>query len=142
MVPVPVGFLLTTKGKPIGRIAAFINNKKADTFDQPTGGCGFFECINSQDAANMLFDTAKAWLQSGGMKAMLGPINFGENDMWWGLLIEGFSRPYYGMNYNPPYYKQLFENYGFTVSYEQISNRIDPQKRPPGAIHQNCQLGG
>ena len=45
--------------------------------------------------------------------------------MWWGLLMEGFSRPYYGMNYNPPYYKQLFENYGFTVSYEQISNRID-----------------
>lgn len=123
--------LINAEGKVIGRIAAFINNKKAYTFDDPTGGCGFFECINSQDTANLLFDTAKAWLMKGGMKAMQGPINFGENDMWWGLLIEGFSRPYYGMNYNPPYYKALFENYGFRISYEQISNRIDLHKDLP-----------
>ena len=123
--------LANGQGKVIGRIAAFVNNKKAYTFDEPTGGCGFFECINNQEAANVLFDTAKEWLMKGGMKAMQGPINFGENDMWWGLLIEGFSRPYYGMNYNPPYYKQLFENYGFRVSYEQISNRIDLHKDLP-----------
>jgi len=117
--------LYSSKGKTIGRIAAFVNRKKANTFDRPTGGCGFFECVNNQEAANLLFDTAMAWLKPKGMKAMQGPINFGENDMWWGLLIEGFTRPYYGMNYNPPYYKQLFENYGFKVSYEQISNRIN-----------------
>jgi GNAT superfamily N-acetyltransferase len=117
--------LLSSKGETIGRIAAFVNRKKANTFDRPTGGCGFFECVNNQEAANLLFDTAIAWLKPKGMKAMQGPINFGENDMWWGLLIEGFTRPYYGMNYNPPYYKQLFEHYGFKVSYEQISNRIN-----------------
>lgn len=115
----------------IGRIAAFINEKKAFIYDQPTGGCGFFECIDKQRAADMLFDAAKKWLIANGMKAMDGPINFGENDMWWGLLVEGFVTPYYGMNYHPPYYKRLFEHYGFSPMYEQISNRIDVHKPFP-----------
>lgn len=113
------------QGLAIGRIAAFINQKKASHYDVPTGGCGFFECIDDVAAAHSLFDTAKNWLAERGMKAMLGPINFGENDMWWGLLVEGFSSPYYGMNYNPSYYRHLFESYGFVTQYEQISNKID-----------------
>ena len=112
-------------GRPIGRIASFINEKKARLTDIPMGGCGFFECINDQAAANLLFDTAREWLSQRGMSAMEGPVNFGENLMWWGLLIEGFTMPYYGMNYNPPYYRSLFEQYGFAIAYEQISNRID-----------------
>jgi hypothetical protein len=116
--------LKNDQGILIGRIAAFINKKKAYNYEQPTGGCGFFECIDDQAAADLLFDTAKKWLSLRGMQAMDGPINFGENDMWWGLLVEGFSSPYYGMNYNPPYYKRLFENYGFKVLYEQISNKL------------------
>jgi hypothetical protein len=39
----------------------------------------------------LLFDTAKKWLQDKGMKAMDGPINFGENDSFWGLLVDGFK---------------------------------------------------
>ena len=116
--------LRNTNGELIGRISAFINRKKAYQYELPTGGCGFFECINNTEAAQLLFDTAKFWLSERGMKSMLGPINFGENDMWWGLLVDGFTKPYYGMNYNPPYYQALFESYGFKTEYEQISNRI------------------
>jgi hypothetical protein len=123
--------LKSEDGKLIGRIAAFVNKKKAYHYEQATGGCGFFECIDNQRAADILFDTAQTWLKGQGMQAMDGPINFGENDMWWGLLVEGFSVPYYGMNYNPPYYKRLFEHYGFTKLYEQISNKLYPQKPFP-----------
>jgi hypothetical protein len=119
------------KGHLIGRISAFVNKKKAFKIEQPTGGCGFFECIDNQQAADLLFDTAKNWMLQQGMKAMDGPVNFGENDMWWGLLVEGFTRPYYGMNYNPPYYKRLFEHYGFKVLYEQISNKLVKTKKFP-----------
>jgi len=118
-------------GGLIGRIAAFVNGKKAFKFDVPTGGCGFFESIDDRKASDLLFDTAVHWLRSKGMHAMEGPINFGENDMWWGLLVEGFTMPYYGLNYNPPYYRALFEGYGFRKEYEQISNRIEIAKPFP-----------
>ncbi|MDG1433442.1 MAG: hypothetical protein P8Q41_05505 [Saprospiraceae bacterium] len=107
----------------IGRIAAFINEKKAYTFNQPTGGMGFFECINNRDASNILFDTAKDWLSKKGMEAADGPINFGENNKFWGLIIDNFTFPtYQGQNYNPSYYVDLFEGYGFKVYYNQIIN--------------------
>ncbi|MEJ6980266.1 GNAT family N-acetyltransferase [Pedobacter sp. P351] len=120
-----------SNGNTVGRIAAFINDKKAYSFPQPTGGIGFFECINDKNTAFALFDTAQAWLKEHGMAAMDGPINFGENDSFWGLLIEGFTHPSYGMNYNPLYYKQLFEQYGFSPMYEQITNHLEVNKPFP-----------
>lgn len=123
--------LRDNNGRLIGRIAAFINEKKAYNYDQPTGGTGFFECINDQDAAFILFDTAKNWLKTRGMEAMDGPINFGENDNFWGLLAEGFTPPSYGMNYNPAYYRAFFESYGFKTLYEQITNHLDVNKPFP-----------
>ncbi|MGY3054329.1 hypothetical protein ACVWYG_002536 [Pedobacter sp. UYEF25] len=117
--------LKNESGQLIGRIAAFINEKKAYQSEQATGGVGFFECMDDQVAANLLFDTAKTWLMENGMKAMDGPINFGENDSFWGLLIEGFTTPSYGMNYNFPYYQKLFKDYGFKTEYEQLTNHIN-----------------
>ena len=117
--------LSNEKGEHIGRIAAFINDKKAYQHEVPTGGIGYFECIDDQKAADLLFDTAKEWLSTKGMKAMDGPINFGENDTFWGLLVEGFTPPSYGMNYHKPYYHALFKNYGFEKEYEQITNHLD-----------------
>jgi hypothetical protein len=116
--------LKDNSGRLIGRIASFINEKKAYQYEQPTGGIGFFECIDNEAAAFLLFDTAKAWLLENGMKAMDGPINFGENDSFWGLLVEGFTPPSYGMNYHHPYYHSFFTNYGFKTEYEQITNHL------------------
>ncbi len=73
------------QGELNGRVAAFIDHNTAQKHDQPTGGMGFFECINDQEAANLLFDTAREWLKERGMEAMDGPINFGETDKYWGL---------------------------------------------------------
>jgi len=115
-------------GNNIGRIAAFTNKKyKNKGDDSPVGGIGFFECIDDQPAANLLFDTAKLWLQQEGMEAMDGPINFGERDRWWGLVTKGFMEPLYCMNYNPPYYVTLFENYGFRIFFEQVCFSMKPK---------------
>lgn len=113
--------LKNEEGGLVGRIAAFVYKKYKNKGDeQKTGGIGFFECINDQEAADMLFDVSKHWLIQKGMEAMDGPINFGERDRWWGLVVEGFKPPIYLMNYNLPYYKDLFENYGFKNFYNQI----------------------
>lgn len=121
--------LKNEQGDLIGRIAAFTNKKyKNKGDDVPVGGIGFFDCINSQEAANLLFDRAKAWLAQQGMQAMDGPINFGERDRWWGVVVQGFQEPLYGMNYNPPYYQQLFEKYGFQVFFNQICLGMEAKK--------------
>lgn len=113
--------------QPIGRIAAFydLNNQKENPY--PVGGCGFFECINDEKVAFTLFDTARKWLEEKGMKAMEGPINFGERDKFWGLLVDGFTQPTYLENYNPPYYQKFFEDYGFKLYIEQLTYQIDRQ---------------
>jgi hypothetical protein len=110
-------------GEVIGRVAAFVNRKTVKKGnDQPTGGMGFFECIEDQKAAFMLFDQCKTWLQARGMEAMDGPINFGARDRWWGLLISGFDRePNYQCNYNFAYYQNFFEAYGFQVYFYQLT---------------------
>ncbi|MCC2589551.1 hypothetical protein [Chryseobacterium sp. MFBS3-17] len=105
-------------GTTVGKVAVFVNGKYK--MEQPTGGIGFFDCINDQQTANFIFDHCKKWLQEKGMEAMDGSINFGERDKFWGLLIEGFEEPLYGMNYNPPYYRELFENYGFRIYFNQL----------------------
>jgi len=111
--------LLDGSGECIGRIAAFTGNRIFRNEKQPTGGIGFFECVNDQQAANKLFDHCKSWLSKKGMEAMDGPVNFGERESWWGLLTEGFTPVPYKMNFNPPYYRSLFENYGFQTYFEQ-----------------------
>lgn len=117
-----IRWLLKDKdNKSIGRIAAFTNKKyKNKGDDVPVGGIGFFDCIDNQDAADMLFNVSKHWLLQKGMQAMDGPINFGERDRWWGLLVEGFDPPVYCLNFNPPYYKDLFERYGFRLFFNQV----------------------
>lgn len=117
--------LTDDNGDLLGRIAAFINGKLAFTYEQPTGGCGFFECIDNQEAANLLFSAAAEWNKKHGMQAMDGPINFGENYENWGLLVKGFMPQGYGMPYNPPYYEKLFRNFGFEVYFEQYSYHLD-----------------
>jgi GNAT superfamily N-acetyltransferase len=112
-------------GKLIGRVAAFIDYKKAEKSNFTSGGLGFFECINDTESANFLFDTAGNWLRQRGAAAMDGSINFGENFSYWGVLVEGFMKQGYGMPYNKPYYQKLFEDYGFSDYFQQFSYHYD-----------------
>lgn len=135
-------------GALVGRIAAFTNERyinKGTNFK--TGGIGFFDSINDQATANLLFDTAKEWLMQMGMEAMDGPINFGDRDKWWGLMVEGFNKePMYGMSFNPTYYEALFEGYGFKNYYNQYYYYMNvddplPEKFPERYAKFNAKPG-
>ena len=83
---------------------------------------GFLNVLMMKEAAKMLFDTAKNWLEKNGYNSMDGPINFGERDKWWGCLVEGFDiDPNYLQNYGKAYYQKLFENYGFQLLFRQLT---------------------
>jgi hypothetical protein len=118
-------WLVKEKGEFVGRIAAFYDRNKIEPTEVQAGNIGFFECIDDNMAAKLLFDTARDWLKSEGFTAMDGPVNFGENFFNWGLLVDGFQQQGFGMQYHLPYYKQLFENYGFQTYYKQLSYHLD-----------------
>lgn len=118
-------WLVKNGEKYLGRIAAFFDRSKLEEGKETAGSFGFFECYNNQEAANLLFDTTRDWLKSEGFTAMDGPVNFGENFFNWGLLVDGYKQQTFGMQYHLPYYRQLFENYGFKTYYQQFSYRMD-----------------
>ncbi|MEL6668050.1 MAG: hypothetical protein AAFP08_03715 [Bacteroidota bacterium] len=114
-------------GKPIGRIAAFIDPENIKIAELAVGGIGYFESIKDDSVADALFTAAEDWLREQGMVVAEGPINFGERDKFWGLLVRGWYRPIYQETYNPPYYRPWLEDRGYTP-YEQsltLRGRLD-----------------
>ena len=107
-------------GKVCGRIAAFVTPKAT--------GIGFFDCIDDQELANELFGIAESFLKQLGVLHFQAPINVGERDRYWGLLIEGNQTPSFQENYNFPYYQKLFENYGFEKIFEQTTSELQPSQ--------------
>jgi len=134
--------LLNDKNETIGRVAAFINDKTVNKGNkQPTGGMGFFDCIDDTQSAFLLFDQCKQWLQHKGMEAMDGPVNFGSRDRWWGLLVEGYeNEPNYQCNYNFPYYKDFFEAYAFQVYFYQLTFGRKVMEPPSSKLENRAQI--
>jgi GNAT superfamily N-acetyltransferase len=126
-------WLLYSGSQPVGRIAAFDHPKKAA--DDNAGALGFFVCTNDATAAALLFETAENWLRNKGYDWVDGPLNLGENDQYWGLLTEGYQRPSFGMNWNPPYITAFFEAAGYARYYEQFTNFIDLRQGLPERFH-------
>jgi GNAT superfamily N-acetyltransferase len=96
-------FLLEANGKTIGRIAAFIDRLALETWKEPVGLFGYYECIEDKIASNILLESAAGWLRKRGMTIMRGPWSFVSQE--WGLVVEGFTpSPVVMAPYNPPYY--------------------------------------
>lgn len=110
---------INDKGVPVGRIAAFIDHEANKSLPIKTGGLGFFEAIRDKELAKALFDTAKAYLSSFDIQAIDGPICFGERDKFYGLQTYGYEHKLFQENYNPSYYIDFFNEYGFE-RYQQI----------------------
>lgn len=115
-----IRWIIKKDGETLGRIAAFVNEKKNKGSGDRLGGIGFFEAIDDIEVAFALFDKAKEWLKGKKIDIIEGPVNFGEKDKFWGLITENFDYPpYYNQNYNPEYYVKFFEDYGFKIYYDQ-----------------------
>src|ERR1700730_13874263 len=64
-------FLAFDDNKIIGRIAAILNNNH-NTFNKATDGFfGFFECVNDDETASLLFEAAEKWLKSKGVNSII-----------------------------------------------------------------------
>lgn len=111
-------FLARRDGRPVGRIAAIVNQDHLDRYDERVGFFGFFESIDDQEVASGLFEAARKWLAEQDLQLMRGPVNPSLNYDC-GLLVEGFdSSPFFMMTYNRPYYERLILDAGFAQKKE------------------------
>lgn len=118
-------FAVERNGTIVGRIAAIINHLHNEIHKDKIGFFGFFECENNQETAAMLFDAASKWLKEKGMDTIRGPLNPSINDEL-GLLIENFDEPpMILMTYNPPYYRELIEDYGFLKAMDLFAYKLN-----------------
>lgn len=114
--------MIYNEKEPVGRFA-LMNTPESDRALSPAmGGIGFIEFFDDLEIANAMIGFAADWHRERGYSAMRGPINFGKNDSYWGLLVDNFEDPNtYGMMYHPPYYKSLLEKTGAKKIDDQYS---------------------
>jgi hypothetical protein len=106
-------FFAWRRDKVLGRIAAIVDDRHNEYHNEHAGSFGMFECIEDYDVAKSLLSAAEIWCKNKGMNRIRGPMNLSMNDEC-GFLLEGFhSDPVFMMPYNPEYYLEFFERYGF-----------------------------
>jgi len=118
-------FLAEMNGKAIGRITAQVCQLTQEHQHAGDGHFGFFECLESQNASDGLFDAAASWLSDRKMKRMVGPFSFSIYDEA-GLLIDGFHRsPSVFMGHSLPSYAKLFLDSGLTKEADVFAYYTD-----------------
>lgn len=117
-------FLAFDGDKITGRIAAINNRNHNEFIGAKDGFFGFFDCIDDQETANLLFESAINWLKSEGLDKIQGPANPSTNDVC-GMLVEGFDMPPVAMMpYNAPYYLRLVENIGLKKKTDLLAYKV------------------
>jgi GNAT superfamily N-acetyltransferase len=110
-------------GQVVGRVAAIKNDAHTAQHHDGVGFFGFFESERDPAIAAALFDAARAWLSSRGLRVMRGPVSPSINDEV-GLLIDGFDTPpVVMMPHNPPWYAELVEASGFAKAKDLLAYR-------------------
>lgn len=99
--------------KHAGRIAAIVDHRYNKYHNTKTGFFGFFECIDQQSTADLLFKVAEDWLREKGMNTVMGPANPSMIDEL-GILVDGFDKyPTILMPYHKDYYDEIIKDSGY-----------------------------
>ncbi|MBN2852294.1 MAG: N-acetyltransferase, partial [Clostridia bacterium] len=128
---VHVLLLLKEGSKTVGRIVTGIDEKVNEEKNTKRGYIALFECIEDRQAAFMLLDASKKWLKDRGMTFIEGPCSPTNGDDYKGLLVEGFNMPPSLMcSYNPKYYVDYFEEYGFVFEKDLFAFYFESKAFP------------
>ncbi len=133
-------WLAKKNGETVGRIMAVVNHKFNDYNKTKNGFFGFFECIQENDVAKALLNTAEDFLTKKGMTAIQGPVNPSTNYEC-GLLINGHNDPpQIMMTYNPKYYQQFLEEMNYKKDKDLLAYQFDINKGMPSKIKRIAEM--
>ncbi len=117
-------YLLEDAGRPVGRIAAFLDTLANDYWKKPVGLFGYYECPPDEACSRLLLDTAAGWLQEAGADCIRGPWSFVSQE--WGSVVEGFTpSPVVMSPYNPPFYNDQYRAWGLEKVKDLLVYYVD-----------------
>ncbi len=134
--------------RPVGRIAAIVDDLHNAYYQDRLGFFGFFESPDDPNCASALLDTARDWLQQQGRDALRGPVCPSMKGEF-GVLVQGHEYPpYIMMGYSPPYYDSLLQGqgllpvkrfYSFVVNWQRDGETIMANQQVLTEVSQRVQ---
>lgn len=113
-------FLAYRNNQIVGRIAAMVNHKSNQEWNQKHARFGFVDFIDDKEVVDSLFKAAEDWSRMRGMEKIHGPLGFSDMD-YEGMLVEGYDRiSTLSTIYNYPYYPQHMERMGYVKDIDWL----------------------
>lgn len=123
-------FLAYRGKKVVGRISASLDFAYNSFHGEKTAFFGFFEAIEDYEVAAGLLERAVRWARERNVDTLRGPCSFTTNHEC-GLLVDGFgSLPFLMMSYNPPYYADFLDRFGFRKAMDLYAYRVTEEDIP------------
>jgi GNAT superfamily N-acetyltransferase len=117
--------------RPAGRIVVGYDEQLARIKGFRHSYVTLFESVNDYAVARALFDTAAEWTRQRGLSSLRGPISPSNGDDYRGLLVDAFDLPPVMMgSYNPAFYPEFFERYGFAKEMDLYAYHYDIKNIP------------
>ncbi len=117
-------FLAYKDEKLVGRIAAIINRRANDKWNQKTVRFGWIDFVDDLEVSRALLETVEQWGRERGMNSIQGPLGFTDFDAE-GMLIEGFDQlSTMATIYNYPYYPVHMEQLGYEKDADWVEYKI------------------
>lgn len=119
-------FLAYKDGKAVARLGVGADDRLNKAKNRCEGYFTLFECISDYNVAKAIFDEALGWLAEKGYDTVTGPQSPSNGDDYRGLLVKGFgSSPVLMDSYNPTYYADFIEKYGFAKQFDRLAFYYD-----------------
>lgn len=106
-------FMAYEDGRPVGRVAAIINNAVNERSGEKSVRFGFLDFEDNPEVSAALMKSVEDWGRERGMTRVIGPLGFTDLDHE-GMLVEGFDElSTMATIYNYPYYPEHIERLGY-----------------------------
>lgn len=109
---------------PTGRIMGIINRRHNQRSNELIARFSCLECYEEKEVAHALLDSVENWARERGMKKIVGPMGFTDQDPE-GFLIEGFEHePTIATYYNFEYILSFLEAEGYTKEVDYVVYKL------------------
>ena len=133
-------FLAYKNDKLVGRVAAIINHRANEKYNQKLIRFGWFDFIDDEEVSGALLKAVEDWGKSKGMDGAHGPLGFSDFDAH-GALVEGFENtPSIIGVYNYPYYPEHFEKHGYKKVVDWLQYRFNASQQVPEKVERINKL--